>query len=184
MTDPFSRAITNLMKLGFFTYVPHWLLFLAILYALLKKSKVLGESDLINATVALVASFLVIYYPVMSGIDPGPALSRFFMQMLIFFIVFVIGVAGSAIFYPDLAGLLKEKLTTRSLIGVFIVLAIIAFITSGLLDVFVKATTALAGGEDEGKKDIYTIVTGLFILVALLLIASLAAHRIRTGGGI
>jgi len=181
MADPFTNFITRLVEFGFFKFLLPFILFIAIIYALLKKSKVF-ESDLVNATIAIITSFFILYFPVMSGLDIGPPLSRFFMQLGIFLLIFVLGLAGSSVLYPDLTGLLKEKMTSRSFIFVFIAIVFAVFVTSGLLDVYIKGAMGAVGGGQE-KKDIYTFAGALIVMVVILIIASALAYRIKTGGG-
>jgi len=180
MVDPFTTFISRLVEFGFFKFLLPFILFMALIYALLKKSKALGESDLLNATIAIVTSFFILYFPVMSGVDLGPPLSRFFMQMSIFILIFVIGLVGSSVIYPDLTELLKEKMKSRSFALIFIAMGFVVFVTSGMLNVYIKGAT---GGQlSQEKKDVYTLTAALFIMVVFLLIASALAYRIRKGG--
>jgi Na+-transporting methylmalonyl-CoA/oxaloacetate decarboxylase gamma subunit len=182
MVNPFINFLTRLHEFGFFNFFVPWLIFTAVFYALLKKSKLFGESDLINGTVALAVSFFIMYFPIMSGIELAPILSRFVMQSAVFFLIFIFAYIGASVLYPDLTALMKEKMTSRAWLMIFVVLMILIFITSGMLDVFVKGFVE-AGVATEEQKDIYTIVTALILLAVLLLIATAVAQiaRIRLG---
>lgn len=182
MVNPFALFLERLKEFGFFNFLLPWLIFTAVFYALLKKSKLFGESTLINGTIALAISFFIMYFPIMSGIELAPILARFIMQSATFFLIFIFAYIGASVLYPDLTALMKEKMTSRAWLMIFVVLIIVVFITSGMLDVFVKGFVG-AGVATEEQKEIYTIITALILLVVLLLITTAVAQivRIRLG---
>ena len=179
MTDPFTLALHRIAEFGVFNFLFPWMIILAFLYALLQKGKILGESKLINGTVALVLSFFVLYFPVASGAELGPVLSRFIMQMSIFMIIFIFGAIGASILYPDLSGMLKERMTHRSFLFIFVVIALTAFITSGLLKVYIQGAMGVGGEVSQIKKDVYTLSVSLVIMIVVLIIASWLALYIK-----
>ncbi|MBI4895959.1 MAG: hypothetical protein HY832_00210 [Candidatus Aenigmarchaeota archaeon] len=74
MADPFTTLVTNLNQLGFFGFLLPWMFVFVVSYAILLKSKVLGESQRIMGVLSLVIAFFVIGFG-------GPALAGFFINL-------------------------------------------------------------------------------------------------------
>jgi len=174
MTDPFTYALTRIAEFGVFRFLLPWMFFTAVFYALLKKGKVFGESNLLNGTISLVLSFFIIYFSVASGIDIGPVFSRFVMQVGLFMMLFIFAAIGASILYPDLSAMLKERMTHRSFLFIFVVIILTAFITSGMLWVYIQGAYQAGGPsvQAERTKEIYTVSSGLIIMLVVLIIAS------------
>jgi hypothetical protein len=65
MAINFSGIVGNLASLGFYDFVLPWLLFFAIVLAILNKAKILGENSRINSLIsAVLAFFIVAFTPV------------------------------------------------------------------------------------------------------------------------
>ncbi|MCD6403367.1 MAG: hypothetical protein J7K98_03480 [Candidatus Aenigmarchaeota archaeon] len=172
MADPFTLAIQRIADYGFFNFLVPWIIITAFLYALLKKGKILGESNFINGTVALAMSFFILYFPIASGVeDLGAIFSRFIMQMIIFLMIFIFGAIGASILYPDLSAMLKEQMTHRTFLYIFVLIALVAFVTSGMLNVYIYGAMGIGKGS-PAKKDIYTFAGAIIIMVVILIIAS------------
>ena len=71
MVSLFEEMVQRLIDLGFYDFFLPFILSTAIFYALLKKSKIISDSPLVNATLALSIAFLIFGYPVIAGISVG-----------------------------------------------------------------------------------------------------------------
>jgi lysylphosphatidylglycerol synthetase-like protein (DUF2156 family) len=96
---PIDQVIVMLQNFGFFRVILPFLLIFAIIYAVLLKTKVLGEPDKgvaknASAVIALVAAFLVIAYtPVVSAIATVlPQAS--FLILIVVLLLMVLGLFG------------------------------------------------------------------------------------------
>jgi len=177
MSDLFTPIIQQLDRLGFFNFFFPWLIAVAVMYAILKKSKILGESVIINGIVSLAVAFLILGFPVLSGISWGSAWSTFFAQSMIFILIFAIGFIMASLFYPDLPKMLIEQFTRRTTLWVMLGLGIALFITSGLVGTLWFGTTKPPEpGAPTVPSDVITILTGVILLVVILLIASSVAR--------
>jgi len=173
MVSPFEIVIEKMIELGFYSYVFPFLISSAIFYALFRKSKILGDSVVINAVIALSIAFMVLGFPVLVGFTLESQLSLFFTQATVFILIFVIGIIIASVFYPDLPKLLTEQFTRRTTIYQMIALGIGLFVTSGLVIVFTQgiapqpdSTTPAASG------DLVLIISGIVIFIILIMIAA------------
>jgi len=61
MASPIEIMLGNMNRLGFFEFALPWILFLAIIYAVLKKAEFSSEVT-VNAVIAAIISFFIINY--------------------------------------------------------------------------------------------------------------------------
>ncbi len=120
--NPFDIMIQNLMALGFYGFVLPWIFVFTVFYALLLKSKILGEDQKIIGVVALVAAFLVtaFFAPL------GMVIANLFGTATLFLagilvVILLVSMAGFKI--EDLAGN-KIIMYLVALIGVIIFVAV------------------------------------------------------------
>jgi hypothetical protein len=170
--NPFETIINKMISLGFYNYLFPFIITSAIFYALLKKSKVFGESIFINAIISLSIALLIFGYPVIAGISLATPLSTFFTQATVWILVFAIGILLASFFYPDLTKVLLETFKRRSTLMIMLAIGITLFITSGLLSVFTSGLYASRPGALGPPLDIILIATGLIIFVVLIIIAT------------
>jgi len=167
MADPFTNFILKLQDLGFFNFLLPWMIMAALLYGMMRKAKLFGEgSELVNIVASLGISFFILYFPIVSGLELGPIMSKFFMQLSVFFLAFILALVGSSIWYPDLQKTL-EKTETRAFIWIFVVAVIVIFFTSGMNTVLFKMATGVGG-----PSELSILISGLFVLMIFLFIAT------------
>lgn len=174
-TDIFQPFIQKLIQLGFYNFFFPWLITTALMYGLLKKSKVLGESNFYNGVVALTIAFLVIGFPQMFGNPSFFALplSAFFTQATVIILFLGFGFLIASLFYPNLTSWLPTVFKHRSTLAIMIALALALFITSGLVQVLWSGFGPTGGGQKGGTPiDVIIIAAGVIIFVILLIIAS------------
>jgi uncharacterized membrane protein len=181
MPDIFEPVIRKLFDIGFGNVIVFFLSS-AILYAILRKSKILGESEVINGTVALITAFLVgFWFPVFTGFTLANSMAAFFSQSIAILIFLIVGFLMASIFYPDMTGMLTEQFKRRTILSVMIALAIVLFITSGMIStMWSLATVPKKPGEPAGPSaDSLLVAVAVILFIVILLIGSSVA---RVGG--
>lgn len=181
---PFEVVVEKLISLGFYDFFFPFMIASVIIYALLRKSKVLGESNALNAVVALSIGMLIFGFPVLTGLTFGTQLSTFFVQATVWILILVIAVVIASVFYPDIIKVLLDQFKSRNFLYYMLAIGITIFITSGLLTVFTNVSNpTITGKEPETPgppNDIVIIVAALIIFMILIIIA---ASVFRHGGG-
>lgn len=171
MADIFTPVIERLQSIGAFKFLFPYMLSTSIFYGLLRKSEVFGKPDVnvgVNATVALVASFMVWGYPILTGVDIETQLATFFTHGIIITLVFMMSLMIIGMFFPDnltkhlSEGILKgNKQGAMLIIGIFF--GFIILVTSGLYDIFLGP---LIGGSGVGiSSDIFLSIGVIILLV-------------------
>jgi len=151
--NPFEIMIKNLAELGFFGFLLPFILAFAIVFALLLKSKILGEDKKIIGTVSLVISFFVIAFG-------GVTLGNFFVTLFGLMII-ILSAILVIILILSMAGYDITKLFENKLIIIGIIIAAI------LLAIFI-------GNFWGTTLDMNWIITIAFIFVMILVAALLA----------
>jgi len=176
MADIFQPFIQKLVDLGFYNFFFPWIITTAIMYGLLKKSKVFGDSAMMNGTISLSISFLVIGFPLIFGNPSVFALpmATFFTQATVIVLFLAVGFLMASFFYPNLTSYLSSVMKHRSILAAMIALALGLFITSGLIQI-------LIGGYGKPSKtgpplDVITITSGIVIFVVVIIIATVVAR--------
>jgi len=140
MPDIFTAVIERLREIGAFKFLFPYMLTSAIFYGLLRKSQVFGkpeENAAVNATVALIASFMVWAFPIISGVDIETQLAYFFTQGVVVTLVFMVALMIVGMFLPpNLPKHLAEGLFQgNKAVGIIVVGVFFGFVivmTSGL----------------------------------------------------
>lgn len=168
----FEIIIQKMIDLGFYGYFFPFVITLAIAFALLQKSKILGENAKVNGVVAGVLAFLVFGFPVITGTSLAEPISIFFTQTIVIALVFVMVIVIASIFHPKIFDFLSEEFTAASLNSI-IVIVIGLLIVSSLITVFWSATkTPEKPGEIRSSSDIRILIVILIAFIAFLVIAS------------
>ncbi len=182
MATPMENVIIALSKFGAFQFLFPFILTSAVFYGLLRKSKIFGEPKknvIVNATVAVVAAFMVWEYPIISGVDIETQLSTFFFYGTMSILTIMISLMLLGMFFSrgvgeQLSEYLKGKALAGSLIMVLLIGAII-FFTSGITN-FTISSVGIAG-EDAMSM---IVVLGILALLILLVVWPSGETRERT----
>jgi len=172
--DIFEPIVSKLLSMGIINAMLLFL-FAAIIYAVLTKSKLFGESAVINGVIAFIASFLIFIFPFITGVSLVNPLSIFFTQSMVILIFMMFAFLAASLFYPNLPKFLAEQFTHRSTLMVMIGLAIGLFILSGLVTTFLAAFSGPNIQKGTGPQlptDVLIIAAGLIIFIIVLLVAS------------
>lgn len=179
MVSPFETLVRNLVNLGFYNFVLPFIISAIVLYAILKKSKILGESNVINITLSIAVAFMIFGFPVITGLSIGGPLATFFTQAVIFGFVFAVALIVASIFYPNMPEMMMREFKRRTMLWIGLVLAIGLFITSGLVAVIWSAASAppQPGAAPGPPNDVLILVAGLVIFMILIIIAAAAMRK-------
>ncbi|MDI6807289.1 MAG: hypothetical protein QMD14_05840 [Candidatus Aenigmarchaeota archaeon] len=164
MVSPIEEAIGRMIEVGFFDVLA-FVLFLAIFYAIFRKSGILGASPIINGAIALVLSFFIFLYPFLTGFSLIKNLAIFFTQASVWILMFLIIFLLASFFYPNLPQILTSVFKGPAALYVIIGIGIVLIITSGLISVMWKGVVA-------EPRDIIILTVGIIIFIVLIMIAS------------
>ncbi|OGI15974.1 hypothetical protein A3K63_01320 [Candidatus Micrarchaeota archaeon RBG_16_49_10] len=159
----FQVVAEKLGEFGFYNFFLPWLLTLAVIWGLLKKSN-LFESPGVNAVVSLSSSTLVWGFLVgVTGADISVPLTTFITQISLLIIGMLFVVLGSALFYPKVFDVIGELMKSGSMVTIFIVAVVILALISGMFKVI------FTGFGGVGKTTLgLTLMIGLFIIFMII----------------
>jgi preprotein translocase subunit Sec61beta len=172
MASPFEMVINKLLDIGFYDFLI-FLLALPLFFALLKKTKVLGESTATNGLVAFIGAFLIFSFPIITGVSLTFSLTNMFMQFMMFLILIFFALVISSFFYPDMLELFKEKFTSRTMLYVGLAIGLTVAIISGFLPTVLQGVAS--SGAPSGPQidpDITNLVGATIIFIVVLIIAA------------
>lgn len=179
MVNPIGEALGRMLEIGFFDILA-FVLFLAIFYALFRKSKVLGESVVINGIAALAISFFIFLYPLTFGLSFVNNLTAFFAQSIVWILTFLLAFLIASFFYPNLPGMLAETFKRRTTLWALIGLAFSLIVTSGFISILwqgiVSPKPVAPGAAPPPPRDVLILVAGIIIFVVLIIIAAATAR--------
>jgi hypothetical protein len=181
MADVFEPVVKKLFEWGLGNVIVFFLS-VAIFYAILRKSKVLGESAIVNGIVAGITAFLVsFWFPIYTGVTLVNSMTAFFSQSIAILIFLIVGFLMAGLFYPNMPEMLMEQFKRRTVLAVMLALALVLFITSGLVStMWSLATVPTEPGKPSGPSpDIYLITTAVILFIIILLVGSSAiTHQV------
>lgn len=184
MANPFEIFVQELVNQGFYGYFLPFILTGVIVYALLRKSKVLGDSVTGNGIVAVAVAFMVLAFPVFSGINLQTQFATFFVQSSVFILIFVIGLILASLYYPDLQGMLASQFKSRGWMFIALIIVITFFVSSGLIGAFTNIGNPLLTGQEPTSPgvptDIIIVVVGIILAMVVIIVA---ATVVAKGGG-
>lgn len=173
MANILEPVITKLLDLGFYDILL-FVVVAAIFYGFLRKSKLLGESPVVNGVLALSVAFLVLGFKWITGMALTTPLSMFFTQATVVLLLFIFGFLAASMFYPDLMKWLPNVFKRRGMLTIMITLGFALLITSGLIAVLWTVPPAEPGAIGP-PMDIVIVAAGLIIFVVVLIIAASVA---------
>lgn len=102
MVNVFQIAVERLVEVGFYNFLLPFILFTTLIYAVLTKTKVLGESPVIIGIISVSSGLLVFGLPVIVGVDLAVPLTSFLAQGAILILVLVVALLVGSFFYPNI----------------------------------------------------------------------------------
>ena len=176
MVNPFQIVAERLRDLGFFDFFIPWVMTSALLYALLRKSKIFGDDAIvINSVLSISVSFFTWGFIVLAGGGGiGAALSKFVTEIVLIGIGFLFIVLIAGIFIPDLKDLLS---TLPNKGATFLIIALVIGVTlmigSGLFNLGSAIYNLLSAFGKVPGGDAGLLIVAILILVLLLIIISI-----------
>jgi len=179
----------TLIETGIITFIVPTILFMAIVYVFLQRSK-LVESKTIALTIAFFSSLLILAFPAITGMDMSIFLSTFFAHLFVIVIVFFIGIIAASIFYADFTKIL-ERFAHRSMISVMIIIALITFVSSGLLTFIIStlggpetsststSSSSISSSINSTPPEITFTIGTLVLLIVFAVIIFAASYVLR-----
>lgn len=172
----FESVVQKMVDFGLYDYVIPFILTSAIMFALLRKSRVIGDSVVLNGVFSVSVGLLIFAFPVLTGITYGQELSTFFVQGSFWIFILVLAVLIASVFYPDITKMLMDQMKTRQFLFIMMAMGIAIFVVSGMVSVFLNlGNPAVTGEEPElpsPPTDIVIIIASLIIFMVLLVIAA------------
>ena len=98
MANPFQLITEMMADLGLFSFFLPWIITAAVMWGLLKRSKMFDPS--INAILSIAVSFFIWGFLARTAFDMGGPLATFITQGFVFMLVFVVSLVGASMFYP------------------------------------------------------------------------------------
>jgi hypothetical protein len=176
--DIITPALKWFFEIGFGNVLV-FILVTAIFYAVFRKSKVLGDSEMINGVVAIVAAFFVGFWlPIFTGFSFVSSMSAFFAQSTAILLFFIISFMLAGFFYPDLTGMLMDQFKSRHTLFIMLVFGVLLLVISTMVTSFWSVFPPAAPGSLAPNSDLLIITAAVIVFVVILVIASGV-----TGGG-
>ncbi len=159
----FQEAIQKLSQLGFYDFLLPFIIFSAILYAILRKTKILGESPLINGILSIAVSLFVFSVPALAGVSLAKPLAGFFTQFVVVVLIIAFGLLVTGLFVPNVMEKMVEWIKGGGIVWWMIILVLIVATTSGLFSFIVSPMMKAVGSG----RDIFIALffIGLFIVI-------------------
>jgi len=167
MANPFKILVERLTESGIYDFLLPMIIFWALMYGMLRKSKIFGDSEAIYAVVTFSFSlFIWGYAATLPEATIGKSMSTFTAQFFIVALVFLFAFLGASIAYPDFVDALNFAFKgSNTLIWIFIVIGIVIFFISGLGNLLNLQGTAFKGGSGGALLLILMLFLGLAIAV-------------------
>jgi len=165
---------TSLIETGILTFIIPTLLFMAMMYVFLQKSKIV-ESKPLAFLMSFLSSLFILAFPIIIGVDVSTFLSTFFTHLFVLTLIFFVGLTASSMFYADFTKIL-ERFERRIMIAIMIIIALLAFVTSGTISFLISTT-------EVKKEPIAPEISFTFGTLALLIVFAVflyaASYMIR-----
>ncbi len=182
MVNIFEIAVQRLIDLGFYDFLLPFVLFTAVMYAVLHKTKMLGESLSVQAVISVSAGLLVFGLPVILGTTFTQALTAFVTQSVIIILVIAVAFIISSFFYPNISEKLTEIFKPPGPAGTWVWIMVAFAAAFGL---FKLSGNVIKGwfATSKASGDLLGLTITIIIAFIILLIVSINARNTGRGGG-
>lgn len=178
MANIFQIAVERLIEVGFYNFLLPFILFATVLYAVLRKTQILGESPLIHGIVSVIVGLFVFGAPVIVGADISGGLTAFLTQGAIGILVVLVGFLIASFFYPNITEKIGEIFKAPGP-GAWIVWAVVGFAATFGLFTLVGQPLQQAIAEVDIPSELITITIVLAIIFIVFLIVAIAGGKER-----
>lgn len=171
MSNIFQVIAEKFGELGFYNFFLPWLITLAVIWGLLKKSK-LFDSPSVSAVISLSVSTLVWGFLVgVSGTDISGPMSTFITQIALIIIGLMFVVIGGSLFYPDIFEAISEWVKNQAMLTLFLIIVVVLALISGMFKVIF---TGIAG---ISRNILGLIFMAVLFMLAIMLLANRKLDR-------
>jgi hypothetical protein len=172
MVSPIESVIKNFLSLGVYDVIL-FAFISALFYGVLRKSKILGDSAVLNGIVAIGVAFLFLGYPIITG-TPSllTSIVTFFTQVSIIAIIFLISFLIASFFYPNLTEMLTKKFTHRTTLFALLALGFILFLSSAAEVLWQPMLKPPSPSSPNIPKNITLFIAGISVFMLMLIIAA------------
>ncbi len=167
MVNPFKVLVERMAETGIYDFLLPMIVFWGIMYGLLRKSKIFGDSEAIYALLTFAFSlFIWGYAATLPEMSIGKPFSIFTAQFFVVALVFLFAFLGASIAYPDFVDALNYAFKgSNAMIWIFIVIGIIIFFISGMGNFLNLGETVFRGGSGGVILFVLLLFLGLAIAV-------------------
>jgi hypothetical protein len=167
MSNPFKILVERLTETGIYDFLLPMFIFWGIMYGLLRKSKIFGESEGIYALLTFAFSlFIWGYAATLPETAIAKPMSIFTAQFFVIALMFLFAFLGASIAYPDFVDALNYAFKgTNVMIWIFIVIGVIIFFASGLGNILNLQQGIFKGGSGGVILFVLLLFLGLAIAV-------------------
>ena len=149
---------------------------LGVLFTILKRIKIFGESTLVNGIISFSIAFMVFGYPVIIGYSLITPFVSMFAQATAVMLILGVALLITNFFYPDLPKFLAARFTSRGALTAAIAIAVIIALTSGAANVIINSPKSSAGAPSV-PTELAIMVGIVIILILVLLVASTSSGK-------
>lgn len=171
MVNVFQLAVERLVELGFYDFLLPFVLFTTVMYAVLHKTKMLGESIIVQGIISVTAGLLVFGIPVILGLNITQALTAFVTQSVIIVIVLVFAFIAASFFYPNISEKLGEVFKPPGPAGTWVWIMIALAVAFGLFSVSGKVIRGWFSASKASGDFLGLTITIIIAFVVLLIVA-------------
>lgn len=176
MVNIFQIAVERLIEVGFYNFLLPFILFSTVLYAVLRKTQILGESPLIHGIISVVVGLFIFGLPVILGTSIVPQLTAFLTQGSIVILVLIFGFLIASFFYPNIMEKLPEIFKGGG-VGSTIIWITVGIAASIGLFGFLKDPIQKAISSAKVPGELITITVVLAIIFAVFLFVAMAGGK-------
>jgi len=175
MANVFETVITYMVDSGLYNLLI-FAFALGVLFTILKRIKIFGESTLVNGAISFAMAFMVFGYPVIIGYSLVTPFVSMFAQATAIMLIVGVALLITNFFYPDLPKFLASRFTSRGALTAALAVTIIIALTSGAASVLINSPKSSAGAP-SAPTDLIIMVGIVILLIIVLLIASTSSGK-------
>ncbi len=179
MVNIFQITVERLSELGFYDFLLPFILLTTVLFAVLRKTQLLGESPIIQGIISVSVGLFIFGMPVIVGINITQGLTAFLTQGAVIILVLVIGFLVASFFYPNLMEKLGDIIKPPGPLN-WIVWAIAGLaIAVGLFGILGGSTQNLFGRINISGDFLTLTIVLIIVLIIIFIVTQMAGKEVK-----
>ncbi len=179
MANIFQIAVERLVDVGFYNFLLPFILFTTLLYAVLTKTKILGESPVVIGIISVSVGLMVFGLPVIAGVNLTQPLTAFLSQAAVFILVLVMAFLIGSFFYPNIMEKINEIFKLPGPFTWLLWIVIAAAVSVGLFSVVGGGVSKLFSSfKIPGELGALTGVLAV-VFVIILIVANTMGREVK-----